>query len=232
MSDGQGQNPVGAMFSRIAGVYDLLNHTLSLGIDRSWRREMAKLALPPPNGIVLDLAAGTLDVSLAIQKAQPSAVIVAVDFCFPMLLAGIRKLGGSGIMPCVGDALVLPVQSGVADSVTMAFGIRNIPNRIQAFQEMFRTLKPGGVAVILEFGSGRERIWGGVYNFYLNMLLPLIGKAMARDKAAYTYLAKTIREFPSASTIASEMEQAGFEEVRYRKMTSGIVCLHWGKKAI
>lgn len=220
------------MFGRIAGVYDLLNHTLSLGIDKSWRRKLADLVKPQNNELALDLAAGTLDVALALQKKAPEAAIVAIDFCQPMLKQGAAKLKNANthILPCAGDALALPVRDGVAQCVTMAFGIRNIPDRIKSFQEMWRVLKPGGIAGILEFGSGKEKIWGGIYNFYLNRLLPAIGKAVAKDQTAYEYLAQTIREFPPAPVLAAEMQKAGFEKTGYEKLTSGIVCLHWGIK--
>lgn len=222
------------MFGRIAGVYDLLNHVLSLGIDRHWRRELAALAQCGDRGMVADLAAGTLDVSLALLRAHPDIVVPAVDFCPGMLRRGLRKLDSpflrQRILPCGGDAMHLPLRDNCADSLTMAFGIRNIPDRMGAFAEMLRILAPGGRACILEFGSGQERIWCGIYNLYLNHLLPAIGRLIARDKAAYAYLARTIREFPKASALAAEMEAAGFADVSYRRLTSGIVCIHWGQK--
>lgn len=228
------RNPVGQMFGRIAGVYDFLNHFLSFGIDRRWRKELAAEVRLGHTGVVLDLAAGTLDVALTILRQYPRAIIPAIDFCPPMLVRGRQKLNGDAkknhIFPCAGDALRLPLRDNCADSLTMAFGIRNIQPRTDAFREMFRALAPGGKACILEFGSGQERIWGGIYNFYLSCILPGIGKLVARDDAAYAYLARTIREFPTAAVLASEMAAAGFVNVGWRKLTSGIVCLHWGFK--
>lgn len=225
-------SPVGAMFGRIAGVYDFLNHFLSFGIDRYWRRELAALVKAGPSGRVADLAAGTLDVSLAILKKYPDLVIPAIDFCAPMLEKGKGKLGAeSRIFPCAGDALELPLPDNSVDSVTMAFGIRNISRRREAFAEMRRVLAPGGRACVLEFGSGKEKIWGGLYNLYLNSVLPLLGRLAARDRIAYTYLAATIREFPAADILATEMTEAGLVNVGWRRLTSGIVCLHWGEKA-
>lgn len=229
-------SPVGEMFGRIAGVYDFLNHFLSLGIDRGWRRQLAALVKTGPTGVVADLAAGTLDVSLAVLAAHPQVKIPAIDFCRQMLVRGIPKLDrpqkAAHILPCVGDVTCLPLADNSVDSVTMAFGIRNINPRLPAFREMFRTLVPGGRACILEFGSGEEKIWGGLYNFYLARILPRLGRLAARDKSAYNYLAKTIREFPAADKLAAEMSEAGFAEVRFRKLTSGIVCLHWGEKPL
>lgn len=220
------------MFGRIAGVYDLLNHILSLGIDRSWRRELANIM---PSGSLLDLAAGTLDVSIALAKTKPESRILAIDFCFPMLAKGIRKTQNSSIeasiMPVAGDATSLPLPDACMDGISIAFGIRNIPMRQQAYAEMLRVLKPGGKACILEFGSAAERILGGVYNVYLAMLLPSIGRVIAGDKTAYSYLSRTIREFPSAKTLENEMRQAGFINTGFKKLTGGIVCLHWGENS-
>lgn len=224
-------NPVGAMFGRIAGVYDLLNHLLSLGIDRGWRRALAALA---PDGDLLDLAAGTLDVALALAKQRPQASILALDFCQPMLARGLKKLATPRmrvqIQVAAANALALPLPENRMDGVTIAFGIRNINPRSRAFAEMLRVLKPGGKVCILEFGSASERIWGGVYNSYLAGLLPLIGRLIARDNTAYAYLAESIRAFPTAPLLAQEMTAAGFERVGYRRLTGGIVCLHWGYK--
>lgn len=219
------------MFGRIAGVYDLLNHVLSLGIDYSWRRSLAELA---PGGTILDLAAGTLDVSLALRKAHPEATIFAMDFCLPMLEQGMKKLKNPDVRESIAvvnaDARSLPLPGESVDGITMAFGIRNITPRREAFVEMLRVLKPGGRMCILEFGSASERIWGGLYNFYLKRILPAIGKAAARDEDAYSYLARTIQNFPTAQRLASEIGEAGFANVEYMRLTGGIVCLHWGEK--
>lgn len=228
-------SPVGDMFARIAGVYDLLNHVLSLGVDRHWRKCLARHTRADKTGKILDLAAGTLDVALAVLKSHPAAIISAVDFCPQMLKKGSAKLNSPElafrVLPTVGDALAIPARDNAFDSVTMAFGIRNIPDRKRAFGEMFRVLGPGGRACILEFGSSREKIWGGLYNFYLDNVLPGIGRLIAGDKSAYAYLARTIGEFPPAHALAEEMENAGFTNVAYEKLTGGIVCLHIGQKS-
>ncbi len=226
-------SPVGQMFGRIAKVYDLLNHVLSLGIDRSWRKQLAAL-VPRDSANILDLAAGTLDVALALHAVLPNAFILAMDFCQPMLVSGMAKLTApalsQAILPCVADALELPLPDNCVDAVTMAFGIRNIRRRLAAFAEMKRVVRPGGRVCILEFGSANEKILGGLYNFYLARILPRIGSLLARDKAAYEYLARTIKEFPPAVALAGELEAVGFAGVRYRKLSGGIVCLHWARK--
>ena len=227
-------NPVGAMFGKIAGVYDLLNRVLSFGIDQYWRAELVALAIWDEKRPLFDLAAGTLDVAIALHRRFPEAIIAGIDFCPAMLRKGaskLKKLGvGNRIFPCAGDALSIPAKDDACSSLTMAFGIRNIPDRSRAFREMYRALAPGGRACILEFGSGQEKIWGGLYNFYLDKILPRIGRAVSRDDGAYSYLAETIRAFPSADRLARELDDAGFEKIGYRKLTSGVVCLHWGEK--
>lgn len=225
---------VSGMFGRIAVFYDFLNRLLSLGIDQYWRKVLANTATPGSGGIILDLAAGTLDVSLALRKRYPATIVPAMDFCLPMLKAGIKKLKGDNnarILPAVADARALPLADASVDCITMAFGIRNITPRQAAFREMLRVLKPGGRACILEFGSGREKIWLGFYNFYLNKMLPMAGRIFSRDKMAYQYLADTISAFPAAGELQQEMLDSGFAKVWYRKLTSGIVCLHVGEKS-
>lgn len=225
---------VSGMFGRIAGFYDFLNRLLSLGVDQYWRKVLASVATPGSGGIILDLAAGTFDVSLALRKRYPTAIVPAMDFCLPMLKTGRKKLKGNNlanILPAVADARALPLVDSSVDCLTMAFGIRNIMPRQAAFLEMLRVLKPGGRACILEFGSGREKIWAGFYNFYLNRMLPLAGRLFSRDKMAYKYLADTICAFPAAVELQQEMLDSGFAKVWYRKLTSGIVCLHVGEKA-
>lgn len=227
-----GARAVCGMFGRIAGVYDLLNRVLSLGIDRTWRRELAKLAAT--DGVILDLACGTLDVALACHRESPKAEIIGMDFCLPMILQGMPKLArtGNAIRPCVGNALATGLKSDTIDRVTIAFGIRNIPDRLAAFREMHRVLRPGGRVCVLEFGSAREKIWGGIYNAYLMKVLPMIGKIAGHDKAAYSYLARTVRDFPPAAELAREMALAGFENTGWKKLTGGITFLHWGEKPV
>lgn len=223
---------VAGMFGRIAGWYDFLNRFLSLGLDILWRRRLVAEAFDPAGGTgrVLDLAAGTLDVSLELARVRPGCRVTAADFCLPMLARGREKLARAGGRPAIdpvqADALALPFKPDTFDAATIAFGIRNIVPRAGAYAELLRVLKPGGRLCILEFGSGRRRIVGGLYNVYLERVLPGIGRLFSRDAKAYRYLADTIRAFPDAETLAGELRAAGFTQVRHRAMTLGVVCLH------
>lgn len=226
---------VAGMFGRVAGSYDLLNHVLSAGLDITWRRAMVQALLAPglPSGPVLDLAAGTLDVSVMLAR-QGRRDILAVDPCLPMLTQGKAKIGSgpaAAIHPVLGDGLRLPLADAAVAGATIAFGIRNIRPREDAFRELARAIKPGGRLMVLEFGTGKRRLWGGLYNFYLRNVLPRIGKLVSGDDEAYRYLAETIREFPDEATLATEMRQAGFREVSYKALAGGIVFLHAGVKA-
>jgi demethylmenaquinone methyltransferase/2-methoxy-6-polyprenyl-1,4-benzoquinol methylase len=212
----------------------MLNRILSLGCDRFWRARLAGAARSGSTGHILDLATGTFDVALALCARHPDIIVPAVDLCLPMLQKGRSKLRGRNrgrILPIAGDAACLPLPGASVDSITVAFGIRNIRERGTVFAEMLRVLAPGGLACILEFGSGRERIWGGIYNLYLNRLLPGLGKLLSGDDGAYAYLARTIRDFPDAVTLEKELQSAGFARTRFERIFSGIVCLHVAEKA-
>jgi len=222
------------MFGRIAGWYDFLNHFLSLGLDVLWRRRLVTLlALPDDRECrLLDLAAGTLDVSLEAVRRFTRCRVAAADFCLPMLLEGRKKIAkkGAAIDLAQADGRELPFASGSFEAASIAFGIRNIRPREDAYKELFRVLTPGGRLCILEFGSGRRRILGGLYNFYLERLLPAVGKLFSRDDGAYRYLADTIRAFPDEPTLADELRAAGFTGVFWERLTFGIVVIHVGIK--
>lgn len=229
---------VSSMFGRIAPWYDLLNHLLSAGQDIYWRHQLARQARPAVENsprrdfVILDLAAGTLDVSLELRRQHPTARILAMDFSFPMLQRGRAKAlrKKAAIETVLADGKRLPLPDSGMDCITIAFGIRNILPREAAFAEALRVLRPGGRLCILEFGSGKNRIWRGLYNFYLDRLLPLVGRVVSGDAGAYRYLADTIKEFPDADALASELLSAGFSQAFCRPMLSGIVYLHVAQK--
>lgn len=225
---------VSGLFSRIVKWYDPLNRLLSMGLDQGWRKCLADAALSGrgEGKRLLDLAAGTLDVTLALRNRHPAAQVLAMDFCPPMLEYGQKKLSGPNrdfVLSVAADARALPLPDASVDGITMAFGIRNITPRAVSFAEMARVLKPHGRACILEFGTGKNRIWLGLYNMYLKRILPLIGR-LSGDADAYKYLARTIMEFPSADALSAELRAAGFGRIYHIPLCSGIVFLHVAEK--
>ena len=225
---------VADMFGRIAGWYDFLNHALSGCQDIYWRYRLAKAARPKPGETILDLAAGTMDVSVELLRQYPECTVAALDFALPMLENGKAKKLKDGreekIYPVQADGRALPLPDSCMGAATIAFGIRNILPRQDAYKEFFRVLKPGSRLCILEFGTGSKRVWKGFYNFYLDKLLPFIGDRISGDPGAYRYLAETIKTFPDERALAQEMVDAGFERVYHVPMMSGIVYLHVGEK--
>lgn len=224
------------LFSRISGVYDGLNRTLSFGLDAFWRKKLAESVLPLPgkgSGRFLDMAAGTLESSLALLKRYPHHGVIALDFCRPMLARGLPKLGrvkNLKSLAVTADATALPLPDACVDAVTIAFGLRNIRPRTGVYAEALRVLVPGGRFCCLEFGSAEDRIMLGLYNLYLLRVLPAVGRMVSRDKSAYRYLAETVVNYPSALALEEEMRIAGFIRVRHKRFTAGIVCLHSGEK--
>jgi demethylmenaquinone methyltransferase/2-methoxy-6-polyprenyl-1,4-benzoquinol methylase len=225
---------VAGMFGRIAGWYDFLNHFLSLGQDIYWRQRLVRTLRPGSTGRTLDLAAGTLDVSLEIKRQHPEMDVLSMDFSKPMLMKGKTKLKPgthSGIQPVLADGRFLPLPDACVDNVTIAFGIRNIKPREDAYAEMLRVLAPGGRMCILEFGSGRTPIWKGLYNFYLNTVLPGIGRVFSGDRDAYSYLADTITGFPTPEELSRDIMASGFARVYHVPLLSGIVNIHVAQKS-
>ena len=218
------------MFGRITPCYDILNRILSLGTDIYWRRQLVRSVDPGSRGRFLDLAAGTLDVTRAVTRTYPSSRVVSVDFALPMLKRGESKIDSGRAQPVCGNALAIPLSDASVDCVTIAFGIRNITPRSQAYTEINRVLAPGGKLCILEFGAVRQGIWGRMYTRYLHSILPRIGNLFAGDGGAYSYLAKTIASFPPAEVLGQELSDAGFTRVDYTSMSAGIVWLHTARK--
>ncbi|EFI33237.1 ubiquinone/menaquinone biosynthesis methyltransferase [Desulfonatronospira thiodismutans ASO3-1] len=232
MTDSRHSRKVAGLFSSIAPWYDFLNHFLSLGQDFYWRRRLAGHIRLADQGTAADLAAGTMDVTKEILRHNPGSQVLALDYTRPMLVRGQHKLEKyrQDFLPVQADGRYLPLPDASVHCVSIAFGIRNIVPRIQACKEILRVLRPGGRLCILEFGTGKKRIWGGVYNFYLSRVLPLLGRLISRDREAYTYLAQTIAGFPDEDRLSRELKQAGFSRIFYYPMCSGIVYVHVAQK--
>ena len=229
-----GGSRIEQMFSGIAPWYDFMNRLLSLRRDVIWRQEFVKGMCLVPQATVLDLAAGTLDVSLEIIRKKPQSQITAADFSQAMLCKGKEKLKSAGaessIFPLAADAYALPFTEARFDAVTIAFGIRNLPDRITALREMHRVLRPGGMVAILEFIPPEHGWLQNLYKLYLNRLLPLVGRIFSQHTFAYSYLAESIVNFPKAEAFCRQMQEAGFRQVRHRALTFGVVCLFYGQK--
>ncbi len=225
---------VRAMFGRIAPRYDLANHVLSLNLDRWWRAQTVSRVRPileRPGARALDLCCGTGDLLLALE-ARSAAAVMGSDFCHPMLLAASAKVARrKRRCPLFeSDALALPLPDNALDLVTVAFGFRNLADYQAGLREMYRVLKPSGVAAILEFSQPGNTAFGKLYGFYSRRVLPRIGAALSGSRDAYNYLPASIEKFPSAEDLAARMRAAGFRTVEFFRMTGGTVALHLGTK--
>ena len=218
------------MFAGIAGRYDLLNHLLSINIDKRWRRRVReKLAatLADSNALVLDVACGTGDLSIELNQ-DAKATIVGSDFCRPMLEVAKEKAGD--VIPFVeGDAMSLPFADNSFDALTIAFGLRNLPNFSNGLTELSRVLKPGGQIVVLEFSSPVVPGFRSLFNFYFNQVLPRVGGLVSGSRGAYEYLPDSVSKFPDQKGLVRMMNEAGFESVEFENLTGGIAAIHCGR---
>ena len=223
------------LFSEIAPRYDLLNHLLSLNVDRRWRRRAVD-ALGPlaasPRYRVLDACAGTFDMSLEIAgRSGFAGLVVALDFARPMLIEGRHKLGGRPVRAICGDGLQLPFGEGIFDAAVVAFGVRNLSSLDRGLGELYRVLKAGGTLVILEFSTPPSRWLRPLYHFYFRRILPGIGRVISGHPWAYSYLPESVRTFPDPFALADRLRAVGFENVDWSYLTGGIAALHRGHRS-
>lgn len=223
------------MFDRIAQRYDLLNRLLSFRRDVAWRKRLCAALPERPDQHVLDLATGTGDVLLALlQCRERVGRVTGLDRSANMLALArhkIRRLGtGSGGALVRGDACRIGAADGSFDAVTMAFGIRNVPDAPGALREIYRVLKPGGRVVILEFALPSNRLFRAAYLAYFRHMLPRIGGLISGDSSAYRYLNRTVEAFPYGGAFGALLSNAGFERVSIQALTFGIAALYVGDK--
>jgi demethylmenaquinone methyltransferase / 2-methoxy-6-polyprenyl-1,4-benzoquinol methylase len=223
------------MFSGIAGRYDLLNHLLSINIDKRWRRIVRqKLADVLANGdaVVLDVACGTGDLSIELQK-HSKAQVIGSDFCHPMLVIANGKTLQDGInVPYVeGDAMSLPFSDASFDAVTIAFGLRNLSNFADGLRELRRILKPAGTLAVLEFSSPVIPGFRQLFDFYFRSVLPRIGGMVSGSRGAYEYLPDSVSKFPDQKALAELMGSVGFSSVEFTNLTGGIAAIHIGRRS-
>lgn len=226
---------VAGVFDSVATKYDLMNDMMSLGIHRLWKKYTLELAAARPGFQVLDIAGGTGDLTREFSRqVGPEGRVTLADINASMLKVGRDRLldkGYSGNINFVqANAESLPFPSNHFDLITIAFGLRNVTYKDKALADMARVLKPGGRLLVLEFSKTTNPVMSKLYDVYSFTALPLMGKLLAQDADSYRYLAESIRMHPDQETLKTMMEEAGFSQVKYHNLTSGIVALHQGTK--
>ncbi|HZT82689.1 MAG TPA: bifunctional demethylmenaquinone methyltransferase/2-methoxy-6-polyprenyl-1,4-benzoquinol methylase UbiE [Gemmataceae bacterium] len=222
------------LFNRIAPSYDLLNHLLSLNIDKHWRHRTTRLVPPRGDAPILDLCTGTGDLALAYDRAARGRVpILGADFCHEMLTRATRKArrrrAAGRVRFVEADAQRLPFPDDTFQIVTVAFGLRNITDPERGLAEMVRVAQPGGRVAILEFSRPRHWLFGRLYRFYFTHVLPTVGQAISRSEDdAYRYLPASVLEFPDGEALAERLRAHGLRDVWWKPFTFGIASLYVG----
>jgi demethylmenaquinone methyltransferase/2-methoxy-6-polyprenyl-1,4-benzoquinol methylase len=232
---GEKQQRVRAVFDSVATRYDLMNDLMSMGIHRLWKRRAAEMAGVRRGQRVLDLAAGTGDLAEKFSRiVGPDGEVVMSDINEAMLSQGRSRLVDAGMVGnldyAIANAEALPFADGSFDCVTIGFGLRNVTHKQFALNEMFRVLRAGGRALVLEFSHPTIQPLARAYDLYSFTVLPVMGRLVAGDADSYRYLAESIRMHPDQETLLSMMEQAGFERCSFENLTGGIVAIHRGYK--
>jgi demethylmenaquinone methyltransferase/2-methoxy-6-polyprenyl-1,4-benzoquinol methylase len=228
------ERQVQTIFSEIAPRYDLLNHLLSMNIDRSWRRKAVdRLGWErDAEGTFLDACAGTFDLALELgERKDFRGDVVASDFARPMLVEGLGKISGRPVAPVCGDTQMLPFPDSVFSGATVGFGVRNLSDLPMGFSEFHRVLKPGARLVVLEFTVPPNPVMRAGYMLYFNRILPLVGRIVSGHPWAYTYLPESVKEFPGPEDLAQLMREAGFARADWSLVTGGIAAIHVAEKA-
>ncbi len=224
---------VKSMFDSIAGNYDFLNHFLSMGIDRGWRRKLISLMAKEHPQHILDLASGTADLAIAASSLKPESII-GTDISVEMLAVGREKIKKSGLDKMItlmeADSENLPFGDNRFDAAMVAYGVRNYENLQRGLKEMNRVLKPGAKAFILEFSKPTASPVKQLYSIYFRFILPVIGRLVSRHSSAYTYLPESVNAFPQGKEFTGMMIKAGFSNVSARQLTFGITTLYSGTK--
>lgn len=231
--EGSKKEQVARMFDNISGRYDFLNHILSMNIDKSWRRKVVRMATETQPQAILDVATGTADLAIALQKTHPKE-IVGVDISQGMLDVGQKKITGKGLTNLIqlklGDSEDLPFEDNRFDLATVAFGVRNFENLEKGLQEILRVLKPGGKLIVLEFSQPDSFPFRQLYRFYFKNILPTIGRIISKDSSAYTYLPDSVDAFPYGSAFTQIMSRCGYANPQAQKLTFGVANIYQASK--
>lgn len=221
------------MFDSISGKYDFLNHFLSLGIDKSWRKKAVKKLSSLKPAHILDMATGTGDLAIECLKLNPSKV-TGIDLSEGMLEVGRKKLKEMGISDKIelikGDSEGIKFEDNTFDACTVAFGVRNFENLDKGLAEIYRVLKPGAKLVVLEFSKPKVFPIKQLYNFYFSTILPFWGRYISRSNSAYTYLPESVKHFPDGSAFLGHLQKTGFKNEDMETLTFGICTIYTGTK--
>jgi len=224
---------VAEMFNNISKRYDFLNHFLSLGIDKIWRKKAIKQLRDIQPKKILDIATGTGDFAIAAMKLNPTEVI-GVDISQGMLDVGIEKMKRKGlddvIQMRIGDSEQLPFEDGYFDALTVGFGVRNYENLEKGLTDMLRVLRPGGKAIILEFSKPKKFPMKQAFGFYSKRIIPFFGKRISKDQRAYEYLPESVEAFPEGKAFTDILEKIGYTKVTARTVSGGIATIYSGTK--
>ncbi len=223
---------IGQLFDRIAGTYDGLNHVLSLNIDKRWRRRAIRMLAPAEQ--VLDVAIGTADLTIEILRQGKAQHVTGIDLSRGMMAIGEQKVAKRGYAPQVqfdyGSAQQMPYANASFDTVTCAYGVRNFANMDEGLSEMYRVLRTGGELMVLEFSYPTNPVirWG--YDLYFTHILPFIGNLFSRDKGAYSYLNRSVKNFPYGEAFCQHLRKAGFSQIKATPLTFGISTIYTAVK--
>lgn len=232
-ADKSKKEEVATMFNNISKKYDFLNHFLSLGIDKLWRKKAVKLLKDVQPKKIIDLATGTGDFAIASLALKPDE-IVGVDISDGMLDMGrvkMKKKGVDNIIKMInGDSEDLPFEDGYFDALTVGFGVRNYENLEKGLAEMLRVLRPGGKAVILEFSKPKKFPIKQLFGFYSKYIIPFLGKTISKDDAAYAYLPESVEAFPEGQDFISILEKVGYKNLKATLVSGGIATIYSGMK--
>jgi len=227
------KDQVARMFDNISSRYDFLNHFLSLGIDKRWRKKAIRFLAPSQPKLILDVATGTGDFAIQALSLNPEKII-GVDISEGMLGIGVKKIKRKNLTEKIelqrADSENLPFSENKFDAVTVAFGVRNFENLEKGLYEIHRVLKPGGMVVVLEFSKPRNFPFSQIYKFYFKLVLPKIGRMVSKDNAAYVYLPESVEAFPDGNDFVRILNKIGFKNTACKPLTLGISSIYTGQK--